>query len=120
MRPVAKSERAAGIGVKDDTTSRLAVAVLPAPKLVELTAPVVSVKDPSMVPLTVTLNTQLLATEAPANITTWPETEPVPLHTVETEEKRGVIPVGMTSVIATPTNRVIAKIPVGKCPTAWR
>src|ERR1041385_5244253 len=89
-----------------EATVKLAVAVLPVPPLVELTAPVVFVYCPEAAPVTVTENWQVpfTATVAPVRaipvgavvVSVPPQTEEVALATVR--------PVGSVSVKATPVS----------------
>jgi hypothetical protein len=90
-------------------TVTLAVAVLPVPPLVELTAPVVLVYAPAVAPVTVTLNWHWPPTAmvAPVNeipvgavvVSVPPQTVDVPLATVN--------PVGSVSVNATPVSGTV-------------
>jgi hypothetical protein len=90
------------------TTVRFAVAVLPVPPLVELTAPVVLVYAPAVPPVTVTLNWHwpLAAIVAPVReIPVGLVVVRVPPHTVDVLFAT-VNPVGSVSVNATPVNAI--------------
>ena len=94
-------------------TLKIAVAVLPVPPFVELTAPVVLVKTPGVAPVTFTLKVQLVATAivAPVRLTALdpavavmvppPQVPASPLGVAT------VIPAGSVSVKATPVNAAV-------------
>src|ERR1051326_5495236 len=102
-----------------EATVKLAVAVLPVPPLVELTAPVVFVYCPEAAPVTVTENWQVpfTATVAPVRarpvgavvVSVPPQTEEVALATVS--------PVGSVSVKATPVSA--STLPAGLVMVNW-
>lgn len=93
-------------------TVRFAVAMLPVPPLVDVTAAVVLVYCPEVVPVTVTLNVQwsLAAMLAPARMTVaGARVVNAPPHTVEVELAT-VRPAGRMSVNATPVNAVVLSV----------
>ncbi len=93
-----------------EATVRVAVAVLPVPPFVEVTAPVVLVNTPDVVPVMVTLNTQvpLAATVAPVKLITFALMESVPPQTVDVV-LAAVKPVGKGSVNATPVKATVGE-----------
>jgi len=94
-------------------TVRFAVAVLPVPPLVEVTAPVVLVKLPEAVPVTLTENVHELLTAkvAPPRVTEFePATEvmvPLPQDPVSPFGDATTVPTGKVSVKATPESALV-------------
>jgi hypothetical protein len=94
-------------------TVRFAVAVLPVPPLVEVTAPVVLVKLPEAVPVTLTENVHelLMAKVAPVSVTeVEPATDvmvPLPQDPVSPFGDATTVPTGKVSVKATPESALV-------------